>query len=1141
MKSGITKKVVAFAISLAMLTGSIPANAEGTVSGTNLNVETLGNEDSSDVDVNLDQDEDENTGNTGNTGNTESTESTEEKDENGDPVEIVDPATPLAPAPGTDGSGSGSSTSNNAVDTEKETTPTTSGNSATPTISENTISGNSVSDNTVSDNTLSGNSLSGNQIEYITWSKTVDGVTITVSANKASVPEGTDLSVEQLDSVAVEVLENTIAEEEVQQNMVVKQYKAFDITLVNEGEPVIPSEEVKVTFTGDVLIEDKEKGDKLKVYHLDDSDTQEVTDKGNGEITEVATLNDMEGSVVGDSVVMETPHFSTYLIALTGDSIYESNLVKNDFVRVQFANNLTIYNDYRYASEDVTDWYDYYIQARVYVDDQLICNAPVPWDDSWNSPGEYNNFSQIENNYFVDISDSYQGGKREPNQPITVTPATGYQVSQVKFGTGTTYANSTRSSISVSSSQYLINLSEYKNDDKKNNYLEIFLSSNSTGTSTPPSISSSTKTASCVNWNDRIYEINLTARAIGTVTNEHANIVLVLDYSGSMASNEKTMEDAVYTFINNLRGTDTKIGVVVYSGSASILKDGTQTLFPVKTEVDVNTLTGKINNYTAGGSTRTDLALQNALQIFNKNSVLANKYNYTVLFTDGSPTNTNLSGQLKYKETTQQASILKSNLVELYTIYLRSNSPGYTNELNNANASWLTNWIASSKSGTTYSYSVSAAGGLGTTFKNIFDSINNNISATITDVIDGNFEIVGTPPTGSTPSVNGAGLQVLEWKVPVTDLINSTWTTTFQIRAKENFIGDNVVQTNGTGSGITLGTTNTAFPIPTVNVKAQYTLGNASDVIFKGEVLNTYLHNNSDAKLTALLTSATSYVDKNSAPINFTDTAKFDYEWYRDNDNDNIIDPGETIQSVNDAVTLSESISALPASIGAIDDAGVYKLRVKYIPATTTTASQANSSGHVVTSADAFADATYTVQCISGKITVTKQIDKAQIDTSQGDPIFGFKLTRYDGATPKESYYKYVRFDSTTVNTGSATLKAVFDNLPKGEYKLDEFYTLRYGSKSILDGSVTLTGNPCSVSGTTATYQMAVPADSGILAAILASDDKKVNGTATYVNGKTYTNNFSDSDVVVNKFTKDPVTGKISIQGDYSPKEPEEG
>ena len=65
----------------------------------------------------------------------------------------------------------------------------------------------------------------------------------------------------------------------------------------------------------------------------------------------------------------------------------------------------------------------------------------------------------------------------------------------------------------------------------------------------------------------------------------------------------------------------------------------------------------------------------------------------------------------------------------------------------------------------------------------------------------------------------------------------------FQIQAKDDFIGGNVIPTNGSDSGIYLndGTTNTKpFPQPSVNVKLlNHTLDNKEIIFYKNETITS--------------------------------------------------------------------------------------------------------------------------------------------------------------------------------------------------------------------------------------------------------------------------------------------------------------
>lgn len=75
------------------------------------------------------------------------------------------------------------------------------------------------------------------------------------------------------------------------------------------------------------------------------------------------------------------------------------------------------------------------------------------------------------------------------------------------------------------------------------------------------------------------------------------------------------------------------------------------------------------------------------------------------------------------------------------------------------------------------------------------------------------------------------------------DPTNPGWHVNFQIQAKDDFIGGNVIPTNGSDSGIYLndGTTNTKpFPQPSVNVKLlNHTLDNKEIIFYKNETITS--------------------------------------------------------------------------------------------------------------------------------------------------------------------------------------------------------------------------------------------------------------------------------------------------------------
>ncbi len=135
---------------------------------------------------------------------------------------------------------------------------------------------------------------------------TVDGVTITVSGSREAFEEGTIVC------AAVAAPAETVVEaaEEKEQASVIK-YKAFDISLMLNGESVQPlnGEEIKVNFEGDVLIPGS--CEDIAVYHVDEE--EQVTRMP----AEIAPLTVEDEVVAEQTVEMTTTHFSTYMIVVT--------------------------------------------------------------------------------------------------------------------------------------------------------------------------------------------------------------------------------------------------------------------------------------------------------------------------------------------------------------------------------------------------------------------------------------------------------------------------------------------------------------------------------------------------------------------------------------------------------------------------------------------------------------------------------------------------------------------------------------------------------------------------------------------------------------------------------------------------------
>ena len=164
-----------------------------------------------------------------------------------------------------------------------------------------------------------------------------------------------------------------------------------------------------------------------------------------------------------------------------------------------------------------------------------------------------------------------------------------------------------------------------------------------------------------------------------------------------------------------------------------------------------------------------------------------------------------------------------------------------------------------------------------------------------------------------------------------------------------------------------------------------------------------------------------------------------------------------------------------------------------------------------------------TIHVVSGKVTLEKKINLNEVQESQGDPIFTFKLTRtYNGEST--SWYQSVRFTKKQIEQNKETATVIFDQLPKGEYTVQEVNSgsLQFKQES-LQYSVESTSNyPCI---STAGGLKIGMEDNGGQQRVDTRD-----GLVTIVNCHTGDETDTDSDIVVNRFKIE--NGKVVITPD---------
>ncbi len=304
------------------------------------------------------------------------------------------------------------------------------------------------------------------------------------------------------------------------------------------------------------------------------------------------------------------------------------------------------------------------------------------------------------------------------------------------------------------------------------------------------------------------------------------------------------------------------------------------------------------------------------------------------------------------------------------------------------------------------------------------------------------------------------------------------WTKTFRIKAKDSFIGDNAVTTNGSGSGITVNGQFNEFERPAVNVRAQLDIADKEVTIYKGDTVPT-----EDSILAQLLAQTeTSYskgtIGNDETVQSLIESGNITIQWYKD-------------QDCTEPVTVEEMGREKP------DSDTEYYLKAAYkAPTAPTSESNANTTGDGVTyitgndDNDGKDDQTveafgiYKIHVISGAIDISKTVTEKDGKTPlkvTDDLTFRFKVTRWqtnkdgtlqtddegnkaadtsfskdgwkDGSTTVSVTVKQGESEGTLTDDAGELLK----DLPRGTYTAEEIdvpegYTVSDAAVTIKDG-----------------------------------------------------------------------------------------
>lgn len=637
----------------------------------------------------------------------------------------------------------------------------------------------------------------------------------------------------------------------------------------------------------------------------------------------------------------------------------------------------------------------------------------------------------------------------------------------------------------------------------------------------------SSKTAEVVDYENRIYKINLNAEVTGREAGEaakNASVVMVLDSSGSMADDGKitALKTAAKAFVDNLSShSDTsKISIVWYYG------DNTTDVLGYKTlnAPGVNDLKDFIDNRKCtqwSGATPMGEALKEANSLVE--SADSNSSKYVLFMTDGLPggyttffgnEDVNRNSAVANEAVRQAASIKPK--ATLYTIGV-----GLTKDNKDISFTWkrdnetslvtakdfLKEIATKEKDGRKYTYNTDNLSELTGIFTDIAGKIGDLFTVQpkkIVDVIDARFKLTDDGlndlatnrrlGTGSIKTNNDGSKEII-WtdsttgsevgKVTIVEQADGTtkitwtgqaarignaatenendkgWNASFRIQAKDDFIGGNMIPTNGADSGIHLdGGGIKKFEQPSVNVKLlSLSIGNDTTTVFKGDPINTRNYGNVLAETIAVVELNGS--TKTLTAVNPQDNGKVKLPELTDDqisnlskdkvliigDNPDNLPYKYTYPGSNEAVgyftytyTLAKGDNAdnhVATAVG--NEVEKYQLTVTYHPYSESDRSDVLSGtgvqqpdaekGGTQVNSNLEATGNYVVNVVAGNIQIIKKLDVV----AEQDETFKFTITDEK---------------NRTVATATATIK-------KGEPEATAVFTLAEGVNAKLESDNT--------------------------------------------------------------------------------------
>lgn len=624
------------------------------------------------------------------------------------------------------------------------------------------------------------------------------------------------------------------------------------------------------------------------------------------------------------------------------------------------------------------------------------------------------------------------------------------------------------------------------------------------------------------------------------------------------------IQNAANKFIDKLANisSQSNVGIVSFNKNATIETKELLTL----TDNNVSFLQNKINDMTLAGGTNQPDALTQAKNLLDKSDTKNEKF--VILLTDGSVNAKMDNGTLYTNESMKApAKEIENQGYHLITLGV---SMADIKEASKILQEIASKWTSGNKLHYALSYETDYPEELDAIFNQIISSVMGSslTEVTIKDYIDPRFDLMngdtkaadGDVINGGTVGIDDKGIMYIEWEnQTIGNAIGEEpgWQKTITLKAKEDFLGGNVITTNGSESSIKIpfGTKDpdkkeevvVELPQPTVNVKElegdstiahkKYFLGEDIDYnVIENEILN-YLKEN---KLNEIQGYITQLIQEGKTSIPY---------FYGIN-NDIVGNLSLTIEKNKDKITTG------------VTNKEVYTLVLKYTPLSQSERQSNNKiedqnmpkdPNKIANEFNLFTGVGR-VTVYEGSIKIRKSINEFTHVDSQGDPIFTYHISGKTVSGDEVNEYRSIRFETDPGDQSQFVAK--INHLEKGIYTITELDSIRYslGNITVQDNKnndmhkIFKTDNSavvfigCSESD----FEHSLPENNqefdinDVNAKVLNADDIKKLTTKlsyqdiiiTFANNKINDNDQSDTDIVINTFKKNP-NGSISISGKH--------